>query len=446
MPYVQDANNLGYLACATMPIENLKANLEILLAAVVAAASRTGRELRQMQGIALYDPEKDLFIQSLESYVVVEVGIRELPLVQDRYGGGESHRLTLQLVYEYFDRANTIAVDSSLVDALWTDFVAELESPIWLARTVTNLRHFHSDDHHVELTDGVSIYGRNRAVLTQLGFSDSLLEALFADWGRWGASSFVLVTEHAVAKKPDNFVMVDDGGGWLRSMRSLGAMRLTAPGDVGISAVFQQRVARFNVGIGGILSNGMTVNTKGNPFAWRSELRVPCVTTYACLAHLEKAGYGTSRGNLDLALRAFMSTFDRFPTVPDTQLVDAITALEAILGGETEIAFKLSFRVASLLAATDEQRVALLKAVKGFYTARSKIVHGVRLSPKHSAALAAVDDLRDIVRTILRGFVLFAADASRQVDAKLFSDEHLDASLVDTTQREKLRRLLGLSE
>ena len=38
----------------------------------------------------------------------------------------------------------------------------------------------------------------------------------------------------------------------------------------------------------------------------------------------------------------------------DTKLVDAITALEAVLGTETEIAFKLSFRVASLLAATDD--------------------------------------------------------------------------------------------
>jgi len=129
----------------------------------------------------------------------------------------------------------------------------------------------------------------------------------------------------------------------------------------------------------------------------------------------------------------------------DTKLVDAITALEAVLGSGTEIAFKLSFRVASLLAATDEQRSSLLKAVKGFYDARSRIVHGGRLGKKQSASLAAVDDLRDIVRRLLRSFVVFAADEARHVD-KVFFAEELDAALVDASRREHFRGLLGLAE
>jgi len=129
----------------------------------------------------------------------------------------------------------------------------------------------------------------------------------------------------------------------------------------------------------------------------------------------------------------------------DTKLVDAITALEAVLGSEVEIAFKLSFRVASLLAATDEQRATLLKTIKGFYDARSRIVHGGRLGKKQSASLAAVDDLRDIVRRLLRSFVLFAADDARKVGKRFFTEE-LDAALVDTRCREHLRELLGLVE
>jgi hypothetical protein len=152
-------------------------------------------------------------------------------------------------------------------------------------------------------------------------------------------------------------------------------MRLIAPGDVGISATFLQRVARFNVGFGGVQSIGRTLDTIGSSYTWRSDRRLLYDTTYAALAHLENVGYAKAPGNLDLALRAFMSTFDRLPTAMDTKLVDAITALEAVLGSGTEISFKLSFRIASLLAATDEQRVTLLKAVKGFYDVRSKIVH-----------------------------------------------------------------------
>jgi hypothetical protein len=328
---------------------------------------------------------------------------------------------------------------------LWADFVAELESPVWLTRCVTNLRHFHCNDFHVDLGDGVSIYGRDPEVLTGLGFHEGIWERLAADWSSFGASSFVLVVEASVLKRPDNFIMLDTAATWLRCARAIGAMRLVASGDVGISAIFVQRVARFNVGIGGIHSTGSTLNTIGSPYAWSPERRPRYDETYTALAHLEKTGYGKAPGNLDLAFRAFMSTYDRFPTAMDTKLVDAITALEAVLGSETEIAFKLSFRVASLLADADEQRSTLLKSVKGFYDARSRIVHGGHLKPKQRAALAALDDLRDMVRRLLRSFVLFSADNTRHVNKGFFAEE-LDAALVNASRREQLRQLLRLAE
>jgi Apea-like HEPN len=403
-----------------MSLAVVKEQLGLLVSAAVASAASAGRELRQVRGTALYDSRKDSQVASLEPFAAVEAGIRDLPLVVERYGVNQSHRIALQLVYEYFARANRLVSDLAFVGALWADFVAELEAPAWLTRFVTNLRHFHSEDSHVELGDGVSICGRDPARLADLGFANGILERLEADWGGFGASSFVLVAESSMSKRPDNFIMLDDGGGWLRCARAVGAMRLITSGDVGISAVFCQRVARFDVGIGGFHSYGSSVDTLGTPYEWRPTYRLAYGETYTALARLEKSGYGKAPGNLDLALRAFMSTFDRFPTAMDTKLVDAITALEAVLGSETEIAFRLSFRVASLLASTDAQRASLLKTMKGFYDARSRIVHGGRLGKKHSASLAAVDDLRDLVRRLLRSFVLFAADDARHVDKKFF--------------------------
>ena len=399
-----------------------------------------------MRGMALYDGEKDIFITSLEPFAAVEAGVSELQLVRERYGVDQSRPITLQLVYEYFARAKAVLMDSTLSDTLWADFLAELESPVWLTRCVTNLRHFHCKDLRVELGDGVSIYGRSRDVLVALGFDDGIRERLGADWSGFGASSFVLVAETSITKQPDNFITEDNNEVWLRCARAIGAMRLIASGDVGISVIFVQRVARFNVGIGGILSMGNTVKTNGKLYAWRPELLPLFNATYAALAHLEKVGYGNAPGNLDLALRAFMSTFDRFPTAMDTKLVDAITALEAVLGSETEIAFKLSFRIASLLGQTDEQRTMLLKAVKGFYDTRSRIVHGEHLRKKHSASLAVVDDLRDMVRKLLRCFVAyFAIDDVRPFDRRFFKEE-LDAALVNASCRDQLRESLGLTE
>jgi len=428
-----------------MTVDGLKTQLGLLLTAIVEAALSTGTELRRLRGIALYDTSKDLFITSLEQFAAVESGIRELEQVRARYGVDQSHRITLQLVYVYFARVDGILLDPALLDALWTDFIAELETPFWLTRAVTNLRYFRCEQLHVDLGDGVSIYGRDPDILAGLGFEGDIWERLAADWSGFGTSSFVLVAEARMPKRPDNFITLDTNAVWLQCARAIGAMRLIAPGDVGISVTFVKRVARFNVGIGGVTSTGTTVHTLGAPYTWSSAQRFLYDSMYTALAHLEKIGYRRSPGNLDLALRAFMSTYDRFPTAMDTKLVDAITALEAVLGSEVEIAFKLSFRVASLLAATDEQRATLLKTIKGFYDARSRIVHGGRLGKKQSASLAAVDDLRDIVRRLLRSFVLFAADDARKVGKKFFTEE-LDAALVDTRCREHLRELLGLVE
>ena len=277
-----------------------------------------------------------------------------------------------------------------------------------------------------------------------LGFSDGVLQSLFADWSGFGASSFVLVSETSVAKRPDNLIMLGGNDGWLKCARAIGAMRLVASGDVGISVLFVERVARFNVGIGGVQAAGGTARTMGGPFAWRNELRSQFDKVYLALAHLERHGYGKAPGNLDLALRAFMSTFDRLPTSADTQLVDAITALEALFGSENEIAFKLSFRVASLIAASDEDRASLFTQLKSFYDTRSRLVHGGRLSKKHSNSLASIGVLQELVRQLLRSLVLFAADDHRPVSKRLWAEE-LDATLMNASSRQALRDLLQLT-
>jgi hypothetical protein len=163
---------------------------------------------------------------------------------------------------------------------------------------------------------------------------------------------------------------------------------------------------------------------------------------YGELAKLENEGYRNSPGNLAVALRSFMSTYDRWPIHSVSQLLDLVTALEALFGTESEIAFKLSFRVASLLASDDQQRGVLLKLMKDFYDTRSRIVHGGQLHRKHQERLQRVEELRSIVRQLLRCFVAFAA-APPDGYGKPFWQE-LDVVLVDAQQRGKLRAALGL--
>src|SRR5712691_3804536 len=109
--------------------------------------------------------------------------------------------------------------------------------------------------------DGVSIYGRDPDILAGLGFEGYIWERLAADWEGFGASSFVLVAEARMAKRPDNLILLDTNAVWLQCARAIRAMRLIAPGDVGMSVTFVKRVARFNVGIGGVTSTGTRVDT-----------------------------------------------------------------------------------------------------------------------------------------------------------------------------------------
>lgn len=205
------------------------------------------------------------------------------------------------------------------------------------------------------------------------------------------------------------------------------------------------RVARFNVGISGLSQSGFSIPTMGGPeYVWTEEVGLAYSTVSGELAQLEKDGYKRAPGNLEVALRVFMSGYDRWPSRPDAQLLDAITALEALIGMDAELSFRLSFRVAGLLAPDDNERVRLFKLIREFYDTRSKIVHGGSLKSTHQKHLANVEELRSLVRRLLRSFVAFAVSPSGGY-SKQFFKEQLDAALLDATEREKLRGALGLT-
>jgi hypothetical protein len=157
------------------------------------------------------------------------------------------------------------------------------------------------------------------------------------------------------------------------------------------------RAARFNVGIGNVVgSTGWSVpaSIRATTYALTSSSARKVRLIQTELAYLEDNGYAGAPGNLDLALRSFNSTYDRFPSDYDSQLVDTVTAAEAMLaaGALTELTFKLSFRVAGLLGRTSEERLQIFGSMKGFYDVRSKTVHGDQLRDKQWRILKNVDE------------------------------------------------------
>ena len=150
--------------------------------------------------------------------------------------------------------------------------------------------------------------------------------------------------------------------------------------------------------------------------------------------------------NLDFAIRSFSDIYDRRnPMRDDTRLVDAITALESLLGTRDEITFRLAFRVALILGHDDEERVNIFERMKGYYDTRSRVVHGGTLREKHRRHLADQQALREIVRRLLVGILRLTISTEHAFDKKFFK-EKLDSALLHNESRTDIRMVMGLVE
>ena len=421
-----------------------KIALRLLVKDTVKMGQTAGLSLSDLRGTALYDMRKDEKIQALNSFAAAASKIVDLPRFVESFGADAAPRMALQFVYQYFERGHVVSYSEEVFESTYDDLIKELESPVWIFRGVTNVRYFTSDVHHVDLDDGVTVRGRSPADLASLGFGTAIWDRITEDWSGFGASPFVLIAEHSIPKKPDNLILMDSYQ-LVKAMRAILALRLCGEGSVGIGPMWFIRLARFNVGIGGIFRAGASsIPTMGTYFQWTPTMSDNYSAIYDGVKQLEEEGFKASPGNLSVALRAFSSTYDRWPTAQDSQLLDCVTALEALLGADNEIAFKLSFRVASILADTDEERGNLLKLVKDFYNTRSRVIHGAHLQAKHQTLLQRVDELRNIVRRLLVAFIRLGNTKHAEYGKK-FWQEKLDGMLVNKLERDRLRVALGLS-
>lgn len=424
------------------PVE--KAALRRLAEAAVRHVAESGRSIEQFRGVALSNAAKDAHFTGLSEFKEAERALADMPLVGERYGADQAKRLALQVVYELLRVLDEPSWDDEAFDRIWEGFAAELDESHWTQRGVANLRNFRSDSLHTELGDGVTIGRRAPEELAALGFSELDLQGLSDDVGGFGASSHVMVVEHRMVKDPARFIVASVGREWRKAQRALQAMRLLAPGDISIGRMWVTRDAQFDVGSGrGSAMVGFSIPAIGSRYVLEESVAAMVPDVYAELRDLEERGYGRAPGNLDLALRSFTSTYDRWPPGADSRVVDSITAFEALVGTEVEIAFRLSFRVAGLLGGDDAERVRIFNEMKAFYDTRSRLVHGGTLKPKHRELLQDDEPLRGLLRTLLRGFIRLGT--TEHPYGRRFFREELDATLQDDGRRRALRQTLGFS-
>jgi len=149
--------------------------------------------------------------------------------------------------------------------------------------------------------------------------------------------------------------------------------------------------------------------------------------------------------NLDLALRSFSDVYERRTIRYDTCLVETITAVEALLGTDIEINFRLAFRISQILGNDDDERLAIFDQMKRYYDTRSRVVHGEPLKGKHRRLLEDQQALRDMVRRLLIGFIHLTVSSGHSF-GKTFFRERLDAALLHSTRRSELRVAMALEQ
>jgi hypothetical protein len=432
---------------------SLKANLRVLSEQAVHKVHAGHRPLEYFAGAtAVCDTERDEAITELPAFEDARTALGQLPIAQERYGAAPhrepmSERLTLQFVYGFLGNLSEPTFDPDVFETTWGAFWEELSAPEWTWMGLANLRNFRSDTYDpLDLGHGTTIRGRNPDELIAMGWREGHMERLFREWDEGGYGSHVILTEYTEPKTPDNFL-----GNNLRhdrkASRAVLALRLFKEGDIGMGLMWLSRRVAFDFGnLGGqAISDPRTRAAESFSAYTLDASEVPRVRDlYGMLLRLPDPPT-SAPVNLDLALQSFSDIYERHSFRADTRLVDAITTVEALLGTEVEITFRLAFRVAAILGSDPDERVTIFEQMKSYYDTRSRVVHGSTLSPKQRRHLQDQQALRDMVRRLLVGFSRLTVSSEHTFD-KPFFESNLDISLLDHTRRSELRAAMGLEE
>jgi Apea-like HEPN len=377
--------------------------LKALVAGACAEVVTSAEALAEYSGgTAIFNLERDRPLTDLADFPAAYEALRQVPEFVHAFGTEHGQRATLQFIYEYFTRTERLEFDSEAFDATFEGFLGELEDPNWTYVAFANLRNFKSDDPLIDFGDGISIRHRSfDEIEERLGWTEWHFEHLTRDWTEGhAASEHVLWVESVKDKSPDTAILSSDGIGPGRALDLLLALWLFAPGDISIGAIFTDRAANFDLSGGGLQrSNAMPGDMWGPEYQLTARDAAGVRAIYDDVVAFRHAP--DVPNNVRLAIRRFESVYRRGLGQREDRIVDQLIALEALAGSGTELRFRLAFRISSLLASNDDERLELFEAVKSYYDLRSKIVHGSSL---RAAERALVDDdaeLRDIVRRVV---------------------------------------------
>jgi hypothetical protein len=429
----------------TDPVDDAREALRALLAETHAHVVTSAETLAEHKGgTAIFNTERDRPLSDLPAFPGTVESLRQLPPFVRAFGTEHDRRATLQFIYDYFTRADGLAFDDAAFDATFQAFISELDDPNWTYVSFANLRNFRSDDALIDFGGGVSIRHRSfEEIEERLGWTEWHFDELKRDWteGR-SPSEYVVWVESVGEKSPDTAILTDSATGTGRTLDLLLALWLFAPGDVSIGTIFNDCAAKFDLRGGGLArSNGMPGDMWGREYVLSASDAPHVRAIYDDVVAFRRSTDVPS--NVRLAVRRFESVYTRGVKQREDRIIDELIALEALAGSGTELRFRLAFRISSILASDDNERLALFEAMKRYYDVRSKIVHGNELRAAERALVDDDSELRAIVRRLVRAVIFATVHTDLRLTGS-YIDEQLDNALLNARTREELREALAL--
>jgi hypothetical protein len=390
----------------------------------------------------LFNPGYDDQFKALPKFSSTVASVQALPAVREYYGVDDAGRLVLQFLYTYFDLIPQFALDEPSYESVWDLFQRELETPYWRHIAVAVLQNLSADLGRFEISDGVAVCMRT------LEFARGAIGQMELNWliddCRAGAiGTHALLAEHREPKRPDNACRHNAFQPFMKFQLALRALRLVKDGDLQTGRIFYSRPALFPKRLSGQSSSGRESSWRpGREYRLTVDDLPDVSSIYGLLGRFQEAHINAWK-NLDIALRRFDAAYENDWNQAADRVIDAVIALEALLGTDQEITYKLSTRIAGILARDDDERVALFKEMRVYYDTRSKIVHGGDLKEKHLQVLRDLSPLMQTLRRLLVGFLRLADGNSRFNLRKLLAEE-IDSILLHSAEREELRRAMEI--
>lgn len=362
----------------------------------------------------------------------------------ERYGKDYSWILTNSFVGAWLSQIVDLNFNESEFEKLWGDYWAEYQSEFKNVVYFCGVKGLKSQLRFINLDEEVEMYAIPPAATEDIKIDKVQFENFWShEWHNMfpgGFPGFVLIYRHKQRKMPFGQPSIGPREGTNKIFDVLMSFRLMGTGDVKFGNIFVYEEGQFKFGSGGVTRIGIF-----QAYGGLEELDFDRtgLDGYRELNSLLLKYYKQSDfKNIEVALRSYQSSCDRFYWNRQDGLLDSVRTLDALLSVRQEWRFRTAYRAAGILGEDPDDRIYLQKLIYDFLGTRNNIIHGNDLDAKDNENIVDEKALRNISRRLLAFFLNLSA---ANQDKKSFY-EQLDNVLIHEGNRKAMRVKGGLKE